>query len=112
MGKGKTKDKKAAATANVKTHAHAFTFGEPEPIDRAALLEYAQVWNNGRWYEPPLSLLGLSNMLRSAPHHSSAIFIKRNLLLSSFVPTSYLSAADFEAFATDYLVFANAYGGS
>ena len=29
--------------------------------------------------------------------------------LSSFIPTLYLSVADFEAFATDYLVFAHAY---
>jgi PBSX family phage portal protein len=49
------------------------------------------------------------NMMRAAPHHSSATFIKRNLLVSSFVPTKYLSVADFEAFATDYLVFAHAY---
>jgi capsid portal protein len=58
---------------------------EPEPIDRASLLDYVQVWNNGRWYEPPISTLGLANMMRVAPHHSSAIFIKRNLLVSSFV---------------------------
>ncbi|WP_233172046.1 phage portal protein [Dyella sp. ASV21] len=87
----------------------AFTFGEPEPIDRATLLDYMQVWNNGRWYEPPVSVQGLANMMRVAPHHSSAIFIKRNLLLSSFEPTSYLTVAEFEAFATDYLVFAHAY---
>ena len=91
------------------TKPHAFTFGEPEPIDRASLLDYVQVWNNGRWYEPPISPLGLANMMRVAPHHSSAIFIKRNLLVSSFIPTKYLSVADFEAFATDYLVFAHAY---
>jgi len=105
----KRKHQRAGQAAEPKPKAHAFTFGEPEPIDRASLLEYVQVWNNGRWYEPPVSLLGLSNMLRAAPHHSSAIFIKRNLLVSSFVPTKYLSVADFEAFATDYLVFAHAY---
>jgi len=105
----KRKRQRADQTTEAKAKAHAFTFGEPEPIDRASLLEYVQVWNNGRWYEPPVSLLGLSNMLRAAPHHSSAIFIKRNLLVSSFVPTKYLSVADFEAFATDYLVFAHAY---
>lgn len=109
MSKRKRQRPPAEQSAEPKTKAHAFTFGEPKPIDRASLLEYVQVWNNGRWYEPPISLLGLSNMLRAAPHHSSAIFIKRNLLVSSFVPTKYLSVADFEAFATDYLVFAHAY---
>jgi PBSX family phage portal protein len=109
MGKRKNPKPQAGAADTTTTKAHAFTFGEPEPIDRASLLDYAQVWSNGRWYEPPVSVLGLANMLRTAPHHSSAIFIKRNLLVSSFVPTPYLSVADFEAFATDYLVFAHAY---
>jgi PBSX family phage portal protein len=109
MGKRKPQGSQADVATPATVKAHAFTFGDPEPIDRAALLDYVQVWNNGRWYEPPISVQGLANMLRVAPHHSSAIFIKRNLLVSSFVPTRYLSVADFEAFATDYLVFAHAY---
>lgn len=109
MSKRKPKYRPANLVATEQPKAEAFTFGEPEPIDRASLMEYVQVWNNGRWYEPPISVLGLANMLRAAPHHSSAIFIKRNLLVSSFIPSRYLSVADFEAFATDYLVFAHAY---
>ena len=109
MGKRKPQGPQADVATPTTARAHAFTFGDPEPIDRAALLDYVQVWNNGRWYEPPISVQGLANMLRVAPHHSSAIFIKRNLLVSSFIPTRYLSVADFEAFATDYLVFAHAY---
>jgi capsid portal protein len=88
MGKRKNPKLQASVASTAATKAHAFTFGEPEPIDRASLLDYAQVWSNGRWYEPPVSVLGLANMLRTAPHHSSAIFIKRNLLVSSFVPTT------------------------
>ena len=88
---------------------HAFTFGDPEPIDRASLLDYVQVWNNGRWYEPPVNLNGLANMLRVAPHHASAIYVKRNLLVSSFEASPYLSVGEFEAFATDYLTFGHAY---
>lgn len=109
MSKRKRQQQQANQAPQPTAKAHAFTFGEPEPIDRASLLDYVQVWNNGRWYEPPISTLGLANMMRAAPHHSSAIFIKRNLLVSSFVPTKYLSVAEFEAFATDYLVFAHAY---
>ena len=48
-------------------------------------------------------------MLQIAPHHSSAIYVKRNLLLSAFQPTRYLSVAEFEAFAMDYLTFGQAY---
>jgi PBSX family phage portal protein len=109
MAKRNNPGPQADAAPTKPAKAQAFTFGDPEPIDRASLLDYVQVWNNGRWYEPPISPLGLANMLRVAPHHSSAIYIKRNLLVSSFVATKYLSVADFEAFATDYLVFAHAY---
>lgn len=87
----------------------AFTFGDPEPIDRANLLDYVLVWHNSRWYEPPVSLTGLANMLQIAPHHSSAIYVKRNLLVSAFQPTRYLSVAEFETFAMDYLTFGQAY---
>jgi PBSX family phage portal protein len=87
----------------------AFSFGEPEPIDRSSLLDYADVWQNGRWYEPPVSQTGLANMMQMAPHHSSAIYIKRNLLVASFEPTPYLNAAEFAAFTTDFVTFGNAY---
>jgi len=87
----------------------AFTFGDPEPIDRSNLLDYVQVWHNSRWYEPPVSLTGLANMLQIAPHHSSAIYVKRNLLVSAFQPSRYLSVAEFEAFTMDYLTFGQAY---
>lgn len=87
----------------------AFTFGDPEPIDRASLLDYSTITNNGRWYEPPVSLRGLANMARVAPHHASAMFVKRNLLVATFVETPYLSTHEFAAFATDYVTFFNAY---
>jgi len=48
-------------------------------------------------------------MLQIAPHHSSAIYVKRNLLVSAFQPSRYLSVAEFEAFAMDYLTFGQAY---
>ena len=79
----------------------AFTFGDPEPIDRSNLLDYVQVWHNSRWYEPPVSLTGLANMLQIAPHHSSAIYVKRKLLVSAFQPSRYVSVAEFEVFAMD-----------
>lgn len=97
----------AAPTAG--SPVEAFTFGEPEPIDRASLLDYMQVWNNGRWYEPPVSLSGLANMFQIAPHHASALYMKRNLMLSAFEATPYLSAREFEAFALDLLTLGNAY---
>jgi hypothetical protein len=33
----------------------AFTFGEPEPVhNRRELIDMAECWHNGRWYEPPI----------------------------------------------------------
>ena len=65
----------------------AFTFGDPEPVlDRRMLIEHLQALNNGRWYEPPLSLDGLARVYRSAVHHASAIQVKRNILRSCFIP--------------------------
>lgn len=87
----------------------AFSFGDPEPVDRLSLLDYMQVVYNGRWYEPPVLPKGLADMTRMSPHHSSAINVKRNLLVAAFEPTSYLSVAEFSAFATDYVTFGNAY---
>lgn len=88
----------------------AFTFGEPESVlDATELLDYVEAWSNGRWYEPPLSLDGLAKSFRANPHHSSAIFTKRNVLASTFQPHRLLSREAFSRFALDFLVFGNAY---
>lgn len=86
--------------------AEAFTFGDPEPVnDRREILDLLQCWHNGRWYEPPISVEGLARSFRASPHHSSAILLKRNLLVGAFKPTPYLSRSDFEKVVQDYLVF-------
>lgn len=88
----------------------AFTFGEPESvIDRREIFDMFEVAHNGRWYEPPISLPGLGRAYRMAPHHQSAILLKRNLLTASFVPSRWFTMAEFELFALDWLVMGNAY---
>lgn len=88
----------------------AFTFGEPESVlDHGNIVDLFQSLDNGIWYEPPVSMEGLSRSLRASPHHSSAIYVKRNILTSTFVPNRLLSRSAFSAFALDYLVFGNAY---
>lgn len=105
----------AAATTELATTAKkaeptAFSFGEPEAVlDRREILDHIECWTNGRWYEPPVSLEGLSKTYRASPHHSSAFWVKLNLLASTFVPSRMLSREDFKAMALDYLVMANAY---
>ena len=87
----------------------AFTFGEPSALlDRRDILDYVECVNNGRWFEPPVSFNGLAKSLRSAVHHSSPIYVKRNILASTFIPHQLLSQQDFSRFALDFLVFGNA----
>ncbi|WP_347092616.1 phage portal protein [Sphingomonas parapaucimobilis] len=86
--------------------AQAFSFGDPEPVnDRREILDLLECWHNGRWYEPPISVEGLSRSFRASPHHSSAILLKRNLLVGAFKPTPYLTRSAFEKVVQDYLVF-------
>lgn len=90
--------------------AEAFTFGDPVPVlDRRELLDYLECSRTEHWYEPPISLDGLARTFRAATHHSSAIYVKRNILTSTFVPHKLLSQQAFSRFVLDYLVFGNAY---
>lgn len=89
---------------------HAFSFGDPTPVlDRRELLDYIQCLENGRWYETPVSFDGLAKAFRSSPHHSSAIFVKRNILASTYIPHRLLPRSEFARYALDYLVFGNGY---
>lgn len=88
----------------------AFTFGEPESVlDKSRIMEHFQVLDAGKWYEPPVSLDGLARSFRASPHHSSAIYVKRNILASAFIPHPLLSREDFSTYVLDYLVLANSY---
>lgn len=99
-----------AATVAPPQSMQAFSFGDPTPVlDRRELLDYIECWNNGRWYDTPVSFDGLAKAFRSSPHHSSAIFVKRNILTATYIPSPMLTRADFARFALDYLVFGNGY---
>ena len=88
----------------------AFSFGEPVPVlDRRELMDYLECVQVDRWYEPPISLDGLARTFRAAPHHSSAIYVKRNILTSTFIPHRWLSKQAFSRFALDFLTFGNSY---
>ncbi len=90
-------------------NAAVFTFGEPCGMDKRDILDYVECISNGKWYEPPVSFSGLAKSLRSAVHHSSPIYVKRNVLASTYIPHPLLSRQDFSRFALDYLVFGNAF---
>lgn len=100
----------AAPAPAVPAKTEAFSFGDPIPVlDGRGILDLFSSWFNGRWYEPPLSLDGLAKSLQANPHHSSALFFKRNVLAASFIPNRWLSRAAFSAIALDYLVLGNCY---
>lgn len=88
----------------------AFSFGDSEPVlDRRMLLDMAECWHNGRWFEPPISRDGLARAFGVSAHHSPAILLKRNLLAASIEPTPLLSRATFAKAVQDYLVFGDCY---
>ncbi|HHL0959075.1 TPA: phage portal protein [Serratia marcescens] len=90
--------------------AQIFTFGEPEPVlNYGAIMECLECVSNGIWYELPIDLDGLARLFRATPHHGSALFVKRNILASTFIPHPLLSMHDFNRWALDYLVFGNGY---
>lgn len=87
-----------------------FTFGDPVAVlDRRELMDYIECQHNDKWYEPPLSWDGLARSFRAAVHHASPIYVKRNILVSSFIPHPLLSRSTFSRWVLDYLIFGNAY---
>lgn len=100
----------AAVAEKAPARVEAFSFGDPSPVlDGRDILEYIEAYRNGKWYEPPVSLDGLAKSFRSTPHHSSAIYVKCNILTSTFKPNRWLSRETFGAWALDFLVFGCAY---
>ncbi|EAW1261750.1 phage portal protein [Salmonella enterica] len=87
-----------------------FTFGDPVPmLDQREYFDYLECPVMDRWYEPPLSPDGLSRSFRSAIHHSSPVYVKRNILVSTLMPTPMMSTLTFSRFVLEYLIFGNAY---
>lgn len=94
----------------VQSGGEVFTFGEPEAVlDRRELFDLFETTSNGKWYEPPIDPKGLGKCYRMSSHHQSAILLKRNLLAGSFIPSRWLSRAEFSRWALDWLVMANGY---
>lgn len=88
----------------------AFTFGEPTPVlDSRGILDYLECWQNGRYFEPPVDLQGLSRTTRANPYLQSGLTFKRNMLVSTFVPHRLMSRATFSQLALDYTTFGMGY---
>lgn len=112
MSKRKHNRYTAASPAPVAAppRAEAFTFGDAMPVmDRSEILDYVESWSAGDWFEPPVSFAGLAKSFRAGVHHSSAIYFKRNVLSSTFIPHKLLTREEFDKWALDFMVFGNAY---
>ena len=97
-------------TTDSSPHIEAFTFGDPEPVTSMRDIWYEGVWLSAdEWYEPPIPLSVLAKSYRATAHHGSALQVKRNILLRTFIPHELLGRQAFSGFALDYLVFGNAY---
>jgi PBSX family phage portal protein len=86
-------------------------FGDPEPVlnKRTGIIDLLQSRFNGRFYETPIPMDGLTRAYTASPHHQSAMNLKRDLLCAAFRPTQYLSRKEFAGIALDFVVLANAY---
>ena len=103
-------DTVAADAATPPAGIDAFTFGDPTPVlEQRGIYDYLQCWQNGRWYEPPVSLEGLSRTTRSNPYLASGLIFKRNMLARTFKPHPLLSREAFEQLSLDWLTFGMAY---
>jgi capsid portal protein len=107
----RTKSPAPARTAAAKAGGgQFFTFGEPESVlDKREIFDLFEVYHNGRWYDPPVPMVSLGKTFRMASHHSSAIQLKRDLLVGSFIPSRWLSRAEFGKWVLDFLLFGNGY---
>ena len=88
-----------------------FSMGAPEPVMGKSFLDNMGTFldMNRKYYQPPLSLKGLSRMRHASAHHGSAVAFKRNQLCKHFVPNTAISATDFRGVATDFGVAGNGY---
>ena len=108
--RGKAFTAQSQPAQDAKQPFEAFTFGEPTAVlDKRDIMNYAECIHNGCWYEPLVSFHGLAISLRSAVHHSSPLYVKRNILASTFIPHPLLCQQEFSKFALDYLRFGNAF---
>lgn len=90
--------------------AHAFTFGDPEAVlDRRDIIDYLECPTVGKWYEPPISFEGLAKSARASVHHASAMQVKRNVMVTTFVPNKLLTRTAFSRLVDEFLIFGNCY---
>lgn len=88
----------------------AFTFGDPTPVlEGRDILDYIEAADMGDYYDPPINLDGLAKSFNASVHHSSPLYVKRNILSLTYRPHKALPRPEFDRIALELLVFGNAY---
>lgn len=89
---------------------HEFTFGDPEPV-LTNFLDYLGVFMMpmGGYYEPPISLVGLSRMRHANAQHGRCLTFKRNIISRFFVPNDIIGMNDFRAACYEHQCFGMSY---
>lgn len=100
----------AAEKIEPNKRAEAFSFGDPIPVTSLRDIIYEGVWlSPDEWYEPPVPPAILAKSYRATPHHGSAMQVKRNIMLRTYVPHPLLSRQALGGLVLDHLVFGNCY---
>lgn len=90
---------------------HSFTFGDPEPILTTNPMDYLGTFMDfsGEYYRPPVSLIGMANLMGANAYHGPILHFKKNMIVKWFVPSPLLSIKDMEQVALNHLVLGNSY---
>lgn len=91
------------------SHVDIDVFGFEDVQGLHGLFDYVGCVNNGRYFETPVSWFDVERLLGSGVHHASALQAKLNILKGTFIPTEFLSRAEFEKLAFNYLVLGNGF---
>jgi len=85
-------------------------FGEPQSVLNGDITDYLETSLVDGYYLPPVSFEGLAKTLRANAMHSSAIYVKRNLVSAAVeLVKGKIKKRDFNRFLFDFGVFGNAY---
>lgn len=87
-------------------------FGDPESaVDTHHLSDYVGVFYNnyGNYYIPPVSMLGLVQLMRANPHHGTLPSFRANMLLKYLEQNALVSRQTLKHAAIDYSATGNCY---
>jgi PBSX family phage portal protein len=88
-----------------------FSFGDPEAILSNSLYDYTGSFLglSGAYYNPPVSLYGLSKLMGANAYHGTIMHFKKNMICKWYVPTPLLTLSELRKAALDFVVTGNCY---